>query len=288
MTRLPVFATLAATYRFLFREFAAVIRLAWFPFLVTAVVQYFAAEGTLDALAAVQGAADQPPASPYDLIQWIVQIVVFAIVAVSLHRLILFGDRKPGQYIAFAFGRAEMLFLVLQVAIFAGFVAVGVAWALAVGAGANGALIPAGGWPIALLAVAALALIYFFTRVAPVYPIVVAENRLDLARSWALTRGQFWRLLAVFMLGALPLGLLVAGAEGLFWALVSRDFAGREIAADEAVEITRGLIVYQVGIFYVAAVATAGLTSALLCFSYKALRGLKPDDLLTPEYQVRP
>jgi len=36
------------------------------------------------------------------------------------------------------------------------------------------------------------------------------------------------------------------------------------------------------------AICASGLTAALLCYSYKALRGLQPDALLTPEYQVRP
>jgi hypothetical protein len=77
--RLPVFATVASAYRFLFREFATVVRLAWFPMLVVAIVQYFAAQAALDALAAGGGMNDQPIVSPYDLAEWLVQIVAFAI-----------------------------------------------------------------------------------------------------------------------------------------------------------------------------------------------------------------
>jgi hypothetical protein len=288
MTSLPVFATVATTYRFLLREFATVVRFAWFPLLVVAVVQYFAAEAALDALAAGQGASDQPIASPYDLVQWIVQIVVFAIVGVSLHRLILFGDRKPGQYIAFAFSRAEVFFVVLQLVVFAVYFVVGLVWVIAVGAQAAAASSLSAVGAILTIVVTGLALIYLFTRVAPVYPIVVAENRLDLPRSWELTQGKFWRLLMVFILGILPLAVAIAAAEGIFWEVVSRNFAGRELSTAEAAEITKGLIVYQVGIFYVVAIVASGLTAALLCYSYKALRGLQPDALLTPEYQVRP
>jgi hypothetical protein len=126
-----------------------------------------------------------------------------------------------------------------------------------------------------------------FTRLAPAYPIVVAENRLDFPRSWELTRGKFWRLLAILWLGLLPLGLVIALAEAVFVGLASRSLAGRELSSEQVVAI-KALIVYQVGIFYVVAIAASGLTAALLCYSYKALRGLKPDALLTPEYQVRP
>jgi hypothetical protein len=286
MMSLPVFATVATTYRFFFREFGTVIRFAWFPLLVVAVVQYFAAEASLDALAAGQSGSDQPIASPYDLVEWIVQIVVFAIVGVSLHRVILFGDRKPGQYIAFAFGRAEVLFLFLQLIVFAAYFVIGVVWAIVLrepGAAPSSSGI---GQILMVIAIAA-ALIYVFTRLAPAYPIVVAENRLDFPRSWELTRGKFWRLLAILWLGLLPLGLVIALAEAVFVGLASRSLAGRELSSEQVVAI-KALIVYQVGIFYVVAIAASGLTAALLCYSYKALRGLKPDALLTPEYQVRP
>jgi hypothetical protein len=287
MTSLPVFATIATTYRFLFREFATIVRFAWFPLLVVAVVQYFAAGAALDALASGQSANDQPIASPYDLVEWVVQIVVFAIVGVSLHRVILFGDRKPGQYIAFAFGRAEVLFLVLQLVVFAGYFAVGLVWAISLGdPGAAVPSLPAIG-PILTMILIGLGFIYLFTRLAPIYPIIVAENQLDFPRSWELTRGKFWRLFAIFALALLPLGLAVVLAEAIFVGLASRNFAGRVLSAESLAAI-KGLIAYQVGIFYVVAIVASGLTAALLCYSYKALRGLKPDALLTPEYQVRP
>jgi hypothetical protein len=289
VVNLPVFATVATAYRFLFREFLTVVRLAWFPLLVVAIVQYFAAEATLDALGALPGAtAEQAMASPYDLVEWIVQVVVLAIVGVALHRLILFGDRKPGQYITFAFGRSEVLFVVLQVIVFAGFLLLGLAWAIAFGNPA----VTLTGWsalsPVLIVVLNVVMLIYLFTRFSLVYPTIVAENRLDFVRSLELTRGQFWRLLAVFTLGLLPLALVIGVLEGVFWLLVRTDVSSGEIDGDKAIAITKGLIIYQVAIFYAGAVLASGLTAALLSYSYKALRGLKPDDLLTPEYQVRP
>lgn len=191
------------------------------------------------------------------------------------------------QYIAFAFGRAEVLFLVLQLVVFAGYFAVGLVWAISLGdPGAAVPSLPAIG-PILTMILIGLGFIYLFTRLAPIYPIIVAENQLDFPRSWELTRGKFWRLFAIFALALLPLGLAVVLAEAIFVGLASRNFAGRVLSAESLAAI-KGLIAYQVGIFYVVAIVASGVTAALLCYSYKALRGLKPDALLTPEYQVRP
>jgi hypothetical protein len=289
LVNLPVFATVATSYRFLLRELATVVRLTWFPLLVVAIVQYFAAEATLDGLAVSGGGiGEQAIASPYDLVEWIVQVVVLAIVGVSLHRLILFGDRKPGQYIAFAFGRGEVLFVVLQVIVFAGFLLVGLAWSVAFGTPE----VALTGWsavsPLLIVALNVVMLIYLATRFSLTYPIVVAEDRLDFLRSLELTRSQFWRLLAVYSLGLLPLALLLGTIEAGFWLLVASNALTADLPDDQLIAATKSLVVYQVGIFYVGAILASGVTAALLSYSYKALRGLKPDDLLTPEYQVHP
>ena len=285
MASLPVFATIGTAYRFLMREFVTVVRFAWFPLLVVAVVQYLAAEAALDMVAATGGAG--PVASPYDLVQWVVQTVVFAIVAVSIHRVILFGDRKPGQYIAFSFGRPEILFMVLQVLAFAGYSVVGLIFAIASGGQAVTLTAPPPLGSILSFIVILAALTYALVRLTPLYPIAVAENRLDFRQGWELTRDKFWRLLLVFAIGMLPLGCLIAMAEGIFWGVLAQNFAGSEFSTEQAVALTKSLIVYQIGIFYVFAVLASGLGVALLCYSYKALRGLGADALLTPEYQVR-
>jgi hypothetical protein len=211
-----------------------------------------------------------------------------AIVGVSLHRLILFGDRKPGQYIAFAFGRGEVLFVVLQVIVFAGFLLVGLAWSVAFGTPG----VALTGWsaasPLLIVALNVVMLIYLATRFSLTYPIVVAEDRLDFLRSLELTRSQFWRLLAVYSLGLLPLVLLLGTIEAGFWLLVASNALTADLPDDQLIAATKSLVVYQVGIFYVGAILASGLTAALVSYSYKALRGLKPDDLLTPEYQVHP
>ena len=286
MASLPVFATIGTAYRFLGREFVTVLRLAWFPLLVVAVVQYLAALAALDTVAA--GGVDQAVASPYDLVQWVVQTVVFAIVAVSLHRFILFDDRKPGQYIAFAFGRPEIIFMVLQVLAFAAYSVVGLIFVVASGGRAVSMAEPPPLGSILSFIVILAALTYALVRLTPLYPIAIAENRLDFRQGWELTHGKFWRLFMVFALGMLPLGCVIALAEGIFWGVLAQNIKGSEFSTEQAAAVVKGLIVYQIGIFYVFAVLASGLGVALLCYSYKSLRGLHADALLTPEYPVRP
>jgi hypothetical protein len=289
MPSLPVFATIAASYRFLLRDFLTVVRLAWFPLLVVAVVQYFAAQASLDALAAAgPNGADRIIGSPYDLVQWVVEVVVFAIVAVAIHRVILFGETRPGQYITFAFGRSEILFMILQVLAVVVFSVLGLASVLALGPRGMGAGDIPSVTSLLSLIVIIVAIVFVFVRLAPIYPIAVADNRLDFRQAWELTSGRFWRMFLVFALGMLPLGVVVAAAEGVFLAMVEKSVAGKPVSTELAVGIARGLVVYQVAFIYVIAVIASGLGVALLCYSYKALRGLRPSDLLTPEYQVRP
>ena len=288
MPSLPVFATIAASYRFLLRDFLTVVRLAWFPLLVVAVVQYFAAQASLDAVASAgRNGTDRIIGTPYDLVQWAVEIVAFAIVAVAIHRVILFGETRPGQYITFAFGRPEILFMVLQVLALAAYSIVGLASALAFGQGGPSASIQSLTSVLSLVVIVA-AIVFVFVRLAPIYPITVADNRLDFRQAFDLTNGWFWRLFLVFAVGMLPLGILAAAAERVFLGIMAQSIAGKAISTEAAAGIAKGLVLYQVAVIYAIAVIASGLGVALLCYSYKALRGLKPDDLLTPEYQVRP
>src|ERR1051326_777709 len=73
------------------------------------------------------------------------------------------------------------------------------------------------------LLVIVVAIVFVFVRVAPIYPIAVADNRLDFRQAWELTSGRFWRVFAVFGLGMLPLGGVVAAAEGVFLAMIEKS-----------------------------------------------------------------
>ena len=123
MQKLPLFDVIGNTYRFLFREWWTILRLSWFPLLIVTVVNFYVGWVTMTRMGAVfQGA-------PTDIFSGVSQNVTLsgisalvmmlgtAIVAVALHRVILFGDRKPEQYIYFAFDRVEGLFFLLPLVV---------------------------------------------------------------------------------------------------------------------------------------------------------------------------
>src|SRR6187431_90345 len=90
--KFPVFETAAAAFLFAWYEFATIVRLSWFPLLVASLAGYFATQRA--ALIAT----------------WLLSIATWAVIAASLHRVILFGDRQPGTWLNLRFGKVEALF----------------------------------------------------------------------------------------------------------------------------------------------------------------------------------
>src|SRR5690349_427336 len=95
--KLPIFDTIGEAYLFVGREFATIIGVSWLPLAITAIATYFA-----DEYVALLGAK-------------ILAVALSAIVAVALHRLILFGDRAPRTWFGvpwlnLRFGKVEALF----------------------------------------------------------------------------------------------------------------------------------------------------------------------------------
>ena len=284
MHKLPVGPTIRTAYQFLFVEIGTIIRLSWFPLLVAAVVQTLAARASIDAMVA-SGAFATPdarlPPTLWDLASTIVEVVAYAMVAVAIHRIILFGDRRPGTYLLVSFGRAELLFMIIPV------IAIVVVSAIAF-AGIGIALNLGGPSPQAspvlflLIFAIVIVLVYFAVRLSLVYPIIVAEGRFDLGQSWALSAGNFWRLFWTFALGSLPLAIVAV----VFFFLVSMIVfpmlmrSGLGGTPEQLAATVKEAIIYQAAIGYVLTVGSVALGVALLCFSYKALRGIGSNDLL--------
>ena len=49
--------------------------------------------------------------------------LALSVVAVRVHRIILFNDRRPGEYFAFPFGKTEILYVLMGAPAFAFFIA---------------------------------------------------------------------------------------------------------------------------------------------------------------------
>ena len=289
MHRLPVTATVGAAYRFLSGQAGTIIRLAWFPLLIVAAAQYYGTVTAAEtALARLLGTPDTggPSADFIMIAVGLVQIVGGAMVGVALHQLLLFGDDRRDTYILFSLGRTELLFMVIPVvAVVLAYFGAGLLVAVAAAPAAGG---PSPLFAILLIAIAAAA-VYLGVRLTPLYPVIVVGDRFDLGHAFDLSRGNFWRIFTVMILGFLPVVIVLILLGMVSEPIADAFFSG--LPAKPTIEAVtnrlRALAVVQTLVGYVVAIAAAGVGVALVCFTYKGLRGLAPEQLLTREYEVR-
>jgi hypothetical protein len=184
--------------------------LSWFPLLIVAVGQYLVDRAEVNSvISAVQtmNPAVLAQTQWLPLFSGLLSVVAVSIVAVAIHRMILFGDRRPGTYIYFAFGKVEALFIVLPLLIFIA------AIILSIPAGFAAASIDSDNPVIyfAAIAIPVMIVAFFSIRLSPLLPIAVVEERYDFRQAWDLTEGNFWRLLGTFILGWLPFIVILLG-----------------------------------------------------------------------------
>jgi hypothetical protein len=216
MPDLPVLATAGEAYRFLGRELPTIVRLSWATLIIVILAQtliaraVFAEMGALLARGDVVAAAAVGRHPTWLGLKSAVEMIGTGVVAVAIHQLILFGERRAGQYVPFAFGRREeVLFVLLGLA----FGAISVLFATVV--------ISPIGRPTAGLAPFAASLafvvaIYLSIRLWPILPMIVVEPRLDVVGAWQLSRGRFWSLLALGLVGTIPLGIVVMVIDSIW------------------------------------------------------------------------
>ncbi len=313
MHKLPVFATFGRALWFVIGDLPAIVRLSWFPLLLVTVANYFVGlqmlDLTIDMLEKAQAGGTPPdplammqhPAYTWSLAVGLLQAVAVAIVTVALHRILLYGDRKPGTFIHFSFGKVELLFLLvplllaLAVMFFILVVMIGLAVATGAGMSASG-LSPeqlqqwTQGSPLVAGALALLAVIviYLAVRLHIVFPTMVVEQRMAISEAWDLTNGNFWRIgglyVLVFLL-ATALGFavmaVIASAAGLgMFPPVTEGKAAVEKFQLDMIKFEREHFLPFVAVGYVLNILIGAFGVGLLSYSYKALRGLGATDTI--------
>src|SRR6476620_2171833 len=127
MRKLPVLAITGRVYAFLWNELGTIVRLAWLPLLLVAVAgyvssvllgHYFELPGESQNLKPV--VKGLPGFALKNTVAAIIDLIGLAIAAVAWHRVILFGDRRPGSSAYLSFGKVEGLFILFAI-IFAAF-----------------------------------------------------------------------------------------------------------------------------------------------------------------------
>ena len=270
---LRVFGTVGRAYGFLFREFGTILRLSWLPLLLLTIVQYFVG------LAIIQPIADDPTdlsgmfTSPSGMLGSLTNLLAYtagtAVVAVALHRVILFGARRPGQYFYLSFGRTEWLFMATLLSAYLASVLL---------FGAIFYLMPP--WLTMLLSLFLfVTVIYLWVRLSLIFPVIVAEGRYDFGQARAITRDRFWRLFGLWLVVFVPI-LLVSSIVQPLVAFGSFR-ATPELLATHAQDVPTHIKLSVMS--FVLTLVSGALGVAVLSYAYKALSGRGPDDIVTPK-----
>lgn len=314
MNPLPVFATFRNAVKFVFANILTIVRLAWLPLLVLAAAQYFIQMQIMRAQIAALGAAGPgisldealsaaQSVAPLSLLLTALSILAVSIVAVALHRVILFDDRKPGTYILFSFGPAERTYALMAVlyafgvaAIFLVIMWVATAILLPAAGSAgdlvirmiNGTLDPNALKDSALfglvMALAAILVVIVVARLMVLPAAVVATGRLAVSESLALTRGNVWRIVGLWFVTMFAILVALMIVASLFlppviknaWLPIMRDSGFALDAAgmrsmlnwklDHLLELT--------ALNYCVTILGTALGVGLVSYSYKALKGV--------------
>jgi hypothetical protein len=207
MTKIPVAEAIRFAYTFAFGQIGAIIGLVWLPLIIVAFLQFLPyALGT--AYSAASGnTAEVTGATFINLAFSTTALVLYGMNFVAVTRQAL-GIRQGAASIHFSLGWPEWrMFVAIVICGLILTAAMGLYLIL------GSLLVPdqtASGLMSALAGVYAVAgfcaLVWFTLRLVFVLaPVVVAEERIDLVRAFLLTRGNFWRALAVALAVTVPL-----------------------------------------------------------------------------------
>lgn len=278
MTKLPVVKTIAEAYAFALGELGTVIGLIWLPLVLAAVLNF---------LPVVGGEGDNPAAAGMGAIENVAILMLtqllYAMIYVAVTRQAL-GLRQGPAMIHFALGPQEfrvfMACLLLLLMSFAGlltYAAVLVGFATIASAQGSAAAVLLDG--LAGLG-GGLALLYVLLRAAfLLVPVAVVENRVDLLRGWALTAGNFWRILAVLAAVALPILLIETGILGGLmgrevWAALPPENASDAVLQQHMLEIENIVRRHMPALLLTSLILAPfnlGLSLSASAFGYRAL-----------------
>jgi len=214
MRRIPVIATIRDAYAFTATHLGGIIGLIWVPMVLATVMGFFSFQRYYtdfsDALIS-NNAAALAPSLLMMLCYLTAALLLQAIMYVAVVQMVLRARGAPAVA-HFAFGNLEWRMFRAFIA-FIGVCLMLMVPVLVLGAAA---LKAAGMQPgpvqmgLALYGVIALAMPRFLALLPAV---VVAENTPVLRRTWMLSAGNFWRLLAVLVAIFAPIFLLFNGLE---------------------------------------------------------------------------
>lgn len=262
--KLSVFGTAWRAYRYFFRHFFSLVKLAWVPLLVHAALQ------TAFYLAARQGGLWTFLDSVIGEMLW---VVFPAIILAKWHRFMLLGPFPVGMLGAFNVKRPEMVFLAVTAALYS--VTVLAPFYVAVGVETPFVLlfihltqfIPRDFHFSFTFFIVVIAFIYVFCRFFILLPAAAIGDRVSIAGTWQLTRANTSRIFAII---GLTVGIPTMLSFPLLfaWLTILTPKSG-PLAGMQTVEILQML--YEL----LMVIIIGGLGATALSFCYRHLVGLE-------------
>lgn len=314
MHALPIFGITGRSLGFVITNIFSLFRLCWLPLAMLIATTYAMAYAIVQVSPGTT-AKTIVEANAFlfaTAIEIILNGIVLSVVAVNVHRIILFEDRRPNIYFAFPFGRTELLYVVmgtltylalaLLIAVIAflyysaaGLAPQGAALLIAAMAEAAAPAAPkASPWIVAssiiVFIVGYVLAVWLMLRLTVWPPAVVANNRLSLGEALRLSKGRVLALLGlmiastlgyltVLFLFGVTMGVVTASAEtsaGDWIEAFNFDLLSKVHSASESKPVNPNAILFE---FFYLLTATA-YAVAILSYAYKALKGFDVDNAI--------
>lgn len=296
---LPIFAITGHAVWFVVSNVFTLFRLAWLPLAVFIAASYGLAAATVRLSPGLSfDAVSETPLFGFAVVtELLLMGLALSVVAVAVHRIILFGDRSPGQYFAFPFGMTELRYVAMGALTFLFIVAIVAFFALGIyalidAAPELGAKVKPDTNPWITLTLFLLGLVTYFAvvwvciRLTVWPPAVVANNRLSFAEAWSLSRDQFWALVGLMIASSLAF-IVVGGAIAIVvsrigderWLTLVKDAYTDGFSLESKVKLLlgSGTTPERVLAEFLFQFFTTTYTVAVLSYAYKALKGFDPN-----------
>lgn len=216
-TKLPVWATVFAAWRYLATQWRIVLPLAALLLLIGPMVVLW-----LSVAAHVVAPLQATAYLSLFLMGVLLDLPLFILVAIAivpLHRAILTGPPQSGRRIPFRLGRREamyFLFVITMSVVSAGLnLAMSPAMITTISVFLNLTLASEPSFPVmellvapgavVLLIAAIVAFAYISARLSLALPAIATDHEKPLSHAWTVSRSNGWRLVAVLLIGILPI-----------------------------------------------------------------------------------
>lgn len=231
MSKIPVGATIAQTYRFAFRDFFKILSIVWLPLVILSVLG-LPLLGSMSTLSQNIATGNFPNPGKLMLLLIPLYLLGFYFIFMQIAGILqqALGLRTGSPYYYLTLGKPVWRLIgafILTMLIVIGLYLLYMLAAVVLGAGlafaakslhiGRGAGLVLGFGIVFAIMVGYCAYIYILVRLAFLLnPVVIAESRIDFQRSWSLSKGNFWRIFLILLSVFVPI-MVVLFVALYFW-----------------------------------------------------------------------